>query len=1048
MSRLFRYTLVSVAALVALAVLCLGFLFWKISAAPVTSTELTPYVEAALARFVPGGEAKIEHTSFAWDNIDYSLSLACDGVKIRDAQGAMVASFPSVNLKIGVWSALRGRLLPIEMKADDAQFWATRRKDGAWMAGGVTADAKASDSGVDIFSILQDIGDEIANQYLNHAIAIKRAVWAVHDETIDKDWLLTAREITLDHRGKKAEGRATIEVAQGDHSSSVDALYRYDRKEKRHQIELSFQDINLAALASQHPKLAMLALADVPLSGTISFGADRDLNLSDSAISVKGGAGTLENAALWDRKLPVKGLSLAAHFDQDEGKLTLDNFSVDFNGPKLNVTGEAETPFSRNFVWAHPRQSGALTAEITLEALPMDRFAEIWPKTAIPNARSWIALHMSKGKFDGGVVKLEGKVDWNDPAQTQILSGAGGLAASGARIAYMDGMPPVDDASAEASFDLKKMDVKILSGHTGDIKIEPFTLSMTDLEKDTQYITIPLRLTGPTQSVLKLLDAPPLGYAKRIGLNPADTEGTAEGTLTLRFPMLDALLLKDIAYKAEAQFRNFGLRNKIPHVTASQGDLAFRLNDEGFELEGPIALNKVPLSLVWKSRFDARQSGLPIHEATVTGAFKDDSWAAFELGGVVNAEGAAPVKIHYENLRDGFSTLSGEIDFKPAAAHILPFSLNKPRGVPAALSFAAEIKDGENIKVTSLNLQGKGLNVKGTAELDSKTGELRKAAFDPYIVARSNATVSYTDDPDGAVAIVAQGRSLDIAGPDETNDKRKKEKKAEAQTPAPPPRARTYQIKVGRLYTSKTGFMSKFSLKAERDKQGWKSIDLDGAAQGEVPVDISLATQGGVSVFSLHASDFGQLLHGLGLTDTIKGGTINVNGKGSKEDPRAVEGKVKINSFTVSGLPILARLLSAVSPFGFMDLITGEAAFDHMRGNFLWEGDRVEISKMRAAGSVVGINLDGHMDFAKSETNLNGTLVPFSFVNSVIGSIPLLGDMITGGDGQGVIAAAFTVKGPMSDPEISVNPVSLLTPGFLRNLFFSGDDGEEATDKP
>jgi len=76
-------------------------------------------------------------------------------------------------------------------------------------------------------------------------------------------------------------------------------------------------------------------------------------------------------------------------------------------------------------------------------------------------------------------------------------------------------------------------------------------------------------------------------------------------------------------------------------------------------------------------------------------------------------------------------------------------------------------------------------------------------------------------------------------------------------------------------------------------------------------------------------------------------------------------------------------------------------------------------------------------------TNLHGTLVPFSFFNSIINVIPLLGDGITGGEGQGVIAASYTVKGTLGEPDISVNPVSLLTPGFLRNLFFAGDDTPE-----
>ena len=39
------------------------------------------------------------------------------------------------------------------------------------------------------------------------------------------------------------------------------------------------------------------------------------------------------------------------------------------------------------------------------------------------------------------------------------------------------------------------------------------------------------------------------------------------------------------------------------------------------------------------------------------------------------------------------------------------------------------------------------------------------------------------------------------------------------------------------------------------------------------------------------------------------------------------------------------------------------------------------------------------------------------------------------GQGGGVFAADYTVRGPLADPKVSVNPLSALTPGFLRGVF-------------
>ena len=52
-----------------------------------------------------------------------------------------------------------------------------------------------------------------------------------------------------------------------------------------------------------------------------------------------------------------------------------------------------------------------------------------------------------------------------------------------------------------------------------------------------------------------------------------------------------------------------------------------------------------------------------------------------------------------------------------------------------------------------------------------------------------------------------------------------------------------------------------------------------------------------------------------------------------------------------------------------------------------------------------------------------------------------LGQLLSGGDGEGILAMTFSVNGPIRDPSFSVNPLSILAPGFLRKIF-SGQQGE------
>ncbi len=1029
MSRLFRFAFASFATLFALAAILIGLVSWKMAARPLSSQEWTPYVEAVLARVVPEGRAKIGKSTLFWDNQEHTLALECEDLRIEGPDGAAAVSFPSVRLKLGLWSLLRGRMLPIELKADNAQFWLTRRVDGSWTIGAGQGGSEER-RGAGIFSILQNVGDEIANRFLEHDIAIKQAVWAVRDETLGKDWSLTAREITLAHQGEKAQGQARIEVLQGENTSFLDARYFYERQETLHKVELSFEGINPAALASQHPKLAALSVMDMPLSGRVSFGTDRALNVSAAALKVEGGGGRLRDETLWDAPLDVQKMNLLAVYGENGNLIELKSFSFDFGGTILSATGVAAAPLDRRSIWAHPRENGVFSASVKLENLPIDRFAALWPKEAVPGARAWIAEHMSKGKFDSGTLKLEGAINWDRPAETILAAAEGKIAASGARVTYMDGMPAIDDVSAEGTFDLTQMDVKILSGHTGDVKIKPFTLIMTDFEKDVQNIVIPVQIEGPSQSVLRLLDSPALGYAKKIGLDPADVGGRAEGVLTLSFPMLDDLLLKDISYGAEATFKAFELRNMIPKTTITQGELAFRLDENGFTLAGPASFNGASLALSWKSRFE----GAPLNEATVSGAIKEEGWRALGLEKEVTAEGKVPVTIRYVNAREGLSTLSAAMDLKDVAFRSKTLGFFKPREIPATVSLEAEIEKGKNVKLSKIEMKGDKIDVRGTAELTPE-GSLIAAKLDPYLVGRSDAVFLLQDGAaQQPLRIEIKGNALDISG-------------FESGKSEGDPSPVLYDVQLKKLYTSEKGFLSDVSFKGKRDELGWKDIDFKAYAQGKTQLRLTLRPEGRKVRLNMAAPDFGQMLKGLGFTNTVSGGDFWFGGVSTDKEPRTIKGKIKIGGFSVSGLPVLARLLSAVSPFGFVDLIKGETSFDHLRGRFSLSGDKIELKDVQAPGSVVGLTLEGRVNMGTNESNLVGTLVPFSFVNSIIGSIPLLGDVITGGSGQGVIAASFSVRGDLSDPEVSVNPVSLLTPGFLRNLFFSGK-AEEESKKP
>jgi hypothetical protein len=193
------------------------------------------------------------------------------------------------------------------------------------------------------------------------------------------------------------------------------------------------------------------------------------------------------------------------------------------------------------------------------------------------------------------------------------------------------------------------------------------------------------------------------------------------------------------------------------------------------------------------------------------------------------------------------------------------------------------------------------------------------------------------------------------------------------------------------------------------------------------------------------ADDAGDVMRLFDLFDDARGGTIDMRARIDDTQPeRPVQGAIRVDDITLTNAPILAQLLSLASLTSIANAIGGEGLeFKSALIPFTKTGDMVTIEDARAFGPGIGITVGGGIDLADDQLNLEGTLVPAYLVNSILGEIPLLGDILTGGDeGGGVFAVSYTVEGPREAPDVNVYPLSVLAPGYLRSLFSAASDDE------
>jgi hypothetical protein len=1035
MLRFLRIACEVIASLAGIAIMLALFLIWRLGNGPMQATFLTPTIESSIESLVPDTRVSIAYTLLAWNDTNHSITLHADQLDVRDKEGRVIAGVSEFDTQLSLLGIVFGQFLPVALMVEHPHIRLERQPDGTFTFGGTATGEAATVPATSEESAkksLARLAGHLAHSFFTRHLVVDRAVFDIHDIATNSDWTVTIPKIALQRTGHDLAGRAAVDMAQQDRIATVTVNYSYDRREDLHRLTAHFNDITPAFFAGGHPAtlgLAQAAMFDLPLTGDIGIAFDSALNVAVGNLALHGGGGFLKNTDLWDKPRAVSSLDIRADYDRRLGILEIPSVKADFGGARGSLSGkavahDAANPFLMDF---------SLRAQ--LDNWPMDNYGDLWPKPIIPGARDWIAENLSKGRFDHAEADLKGTLDLPNIDNSTFTDAHGKVTATGGRVRYMDSMPPVEGVNADATFDMNQLTAQISGGGIGAIQIVPFTLQITGFEDDVQNISIPLKVAGPIPDILALIDHPPLGYTHAIGLTPGDITGDAAGEADFRFPLLRDVAMKDVGIAATATLSNVASSRLVKGLAVTQGQFALNLTTEDFDLKGPAAINSVPLQVELQQNFTAN-SGKPLRQASVTGALSADQWHALGVDVFAGTRGAMNVALQMTQADKDKTLFSGSIDMTPAEAHIDKLDWQKPAQAPAAASFAAERTVPGILNVTAIDLHGPQLDIQGAATVDGD-GTLQKLDLKPMIAGRTNVTLHLARPAaaNGALRIDAEGEALDISG----------FKSGTASEPAAP-QPEEFHIKVTKLYGDADGFITKAEGYAIRDAKGWSEIDLHGLAEGDHPLAITLAVRpDGGRDFSVTCDDFGAALKGLGFADTVRGGKLDIDGSSDAQDPRAIVGRISVGSFNVGKLPLLAVLMNAASPFGFAGLFSGSMDFDHIRGKFRWEGDTIRLDDVHAAGASVGINIDGVVDTNTNNANLHGTMVPFSMINSVIGAIPLIGNIFTGGKDQGVFAVAYTIKGPLDAPKTSVNPASLLTPGFVRNLFFSGGDDEEET---
>lgn len=748
--------------------------------------------------------------------------------------------------------------------------------------------------------------------------------------------------------------------------------------------------------------------------GDVGTSPKFDLELADTRLDL---------TPVFEAPLEMKSVKALGELDLDDRSLTLDRLVADFDGFSLTTTADIEAG-----------DEGLTTVNLngqTQSPLTAQDLLSLWPVESANGARRWI----DRSILDGTLHNVQFKVAleeafFDDPALTSERLTVDFDVRDGV-VRYISTMDPLTEAHGSGRIDGNRFGFVLERGRINEIEIIGGDVDIPQLTPKGGDIFITTQGRGDVQSLLSLINQPPFQYMDKYGVNPEGFSGTADVTLSIKRPLLEFFDRNRIEYSVDGTFTDASAPFSLGSYTLSDADVTIRGGKDGLFLSGPANLGPWRADLAWEERYGL--NGEPTRYR-ISGPMDRKTLDGFGFGFREFFDGVIDVDI--EASGRGLEIRDAGVDLRLDEAEISFGEFwSKSAGDPGLLR-ASVTRSESGVSIDALTMQAPGLDLSGSAQLrpDLSLDEARleRILIDGLI--DGQLTLS-RDDEAQRLAIDTIGTRLNISN---WVDAALKSAGGDASNLPLSVDATYDEIVVSPGYVLESG-----ALIYRHTGEAVETLSLRGT-RPDGPFDITLGElpdlpnrQARLTIPD--ASDAMSKVMGLEAT---RGGALSITAELPKSGIEgAIIGQVKATDFTVQNAPFLAQILSLASLTGIVDTLSGDGlGFQELDFDFALENRIMSVRDATLRGSAIGMTGAGDIALDDRSVDFSGTLVPAYTANSLLGDIPLIGDIFVGKDGEGVFAITYAVRGPYSGAQISINPLSALAPGFIRGIFRQSRD--------
>ena len=1011
---------------------------------------------------------------------DWVPRLALEDLRILQKDGTTLVALPEVRASFDPKSLITGRLRPENLRVIGGRFAVKRNPDGRLDLDFGTQQPAAS------WRSIADVLDAVERAFAAPTFAQLTTIEAealtlvLTDARSGQQWQAGDGKLVLENSSSEMAAQLSLSIAVDQTRPARIAMTAVsDKATRAARLSGTVEGIAAGDLAAQVAPLAWLAALDAPISGRLAATLDENGQFGPLDSTLEIGKGVLKPTP---QTAPIgfdrAGLTLA--YDPQKARIALSDLSIESPSLRLSATGhsyitdatgaplmaalgggqpgafitqiafskvkvdpaglfqepvefsqgsldlrltlnpfvveigqltltEAETHVSLKGELSADPKGWRVSLDVALDKIEPAKLVALWPIRLIAKTRNWVALNV----LDGTLFNVKAAVRLAPQVAPRLSLG---YEFSGTDVRFLKALPPVQQGSGYSTIEDQVYTLVLENGYVtppigGHIDAAGTVFKIKDINQIPARADITLLSNSSLTAALSLLDQPPFGFLTKAKRPVELGQGRAQLQTKLSFPLKAKVLLDDVDYSVTGTITDFQSDVLVANRRITAPSLAVTAGVAGLKISGTGLLDTLPFDVTFTQPFGPTAKGKSaiVGEVTLTDSHLRDLGVVLP-DGMIKGEGPAQILVQLPNEKPAELTLTSDLQGLTLSLPALGWT--KKAQTSGSLNLSATL--GKVPKVNTLSFDGAGLKAEGAISL-REGGGLEAAQFD---------RVQLDEWLDASITLQGrgQGKAVGVAIKSGDVDLRKLAVKRNGVSGT---QDGPLTVQLDRLIVSDSISLTDF--RGDFSSRGGFNGDFAANVNGSAPVRGTVVPSREGSAVRITSQDAGAVMAAALIFAHARGGNLDLQlvPTGAVGE---YNGRAKIGTIRVKNASVLAELLSAISVIGLLEQLNNSGlVFTQADAEFRLTPDAVEVTRGSAIGASLGVSMAGIYQSGSRRLQMQGVVSPIYLLNGI-------GSFLTR-KGEGLFGFNYKIGGTADAPKISVNPLSILTPGMFRELF-------------